>query len=86
MRVKIFSLLHILLHWIKGKKHNKNTLHSQRTQVTSIPEASTENPAPLTVGSHILQWFGAHYLHSSIYVENPPPPLFAVLLFIREVS
>lgn len=78
--------MHIVLQWIKEKEKNQNTLHSQRPEVTPIAEALTENPAPLTVGSHILEWFGVHYLNALIYMENPPALPFAVLFFITEVS
>lgn len=54
--------------------------------MTPIAEALTENPAPLTVGSHILEWFGVHYLNALIYMENPPALPFAVLSFITEIS
>lgn len=38
------------------------------------------------MGSHILEWFGVHYLNGLIYMENLPPLPFAVLLFIIELS
>lgn len=54
--------------------------------MTPVPEVLVENPGPLTVGSHTLEWCGVHYLNGLIYMENLPSLPFAVLLFITEVS
>lgn len=56
----------------RHKNHNQITLCIQRPQLTPNPEVLTANPAPLPVGSHILEWFGAHDL---ICIGNLPPPI-----------